>query len=260
MNERIPVLKRETEAPRRRGGKLLAVVLALFAIVLVILFFRSSLSKVTEIQVAGIYHLSEAEVKEALGVAPGDSFFTPGSGKLAANVQALPIVKQVQVFKKFPGVVEVRIQEYAEVAMELGTDGALKVVLENGLSLPAKSEQLPDKPILTGWEPEAAARAALCQTLAAIPSAFLTDLSEIKPDPSQSYPDKIKLFTRSGFEVVTTVSKLVDKIPYLSEIIENREPGTIVMLEADTFLPFSAQIAPAGTEEADKHKEIGTTQ
>ncbi|WP_219637783.1 cell division protein FtsQ/DivIB [Cohnella sp. CFH 77786] len=260
MNERIPALKREPEVPRRRISKLLAVLIALFAIVLVVLFFRSPLSKVADIRVTGTNHLSESEVKKALGIVPGDSFFSPGSSKLEGNVKALPPVKNVRVVKKFPGTVEVRVQEYGEVAMEIGTDGAVRVVLENGLAVPAKSGSLPDKPILTGWRPDDAARKALCQALASMPDDLLTDLSEIKPDPSASYPDRIKLFTRSRFEVITTISKLQEKIPYLSEIVENREPGRILMLEADTYLPFSAENAPSETGEADKHKENGTTQ
>ncbi len=260
MRERIPALQREPEVPKRRIGKLMVIVILLFVIVLVILFFRSSLSKVSQVEVDGILHLTEAQVREKLGLAQGDSFFTPSSGELAGRVKLLPPVKDVQVIKKFPGKVEIRVKEYGEVALEIGEDGALRVVLENGLALPVGSGELPDKPILTGWKPDDAVREALCRTLASMPGALLSDLSEIKPDPSKAYPDRIKLFTRSRFEVVTTVSKLADKIPYLSEIVENREPGQIVMLEADTYLPYSAQITSGETEEPDKHKDNGTTQ
>lgn len=252
MNERIPALKREARAPGKRGSKILAIVLALFVIVLVILFFRSSLSKVTEIQVFGLHHLSEAEVKEALGIVPGDSFFIPASGKLAANVAALPVVKHAEVLKKFPGVVEVRVQEHAEVAMQLRSGGELAVVLENGLPVPAKDGLLPDKPILTGWLETGDVWTDLCMVLSGISAGDLADISEIRPDPSTSYPDRIRLFTRSGFEVVTTVSKLQDKIAFLDEIIENREPGIITMLEADTYMPYSAQMAEPAAEETEK--------
>ncbi|WP_276355923.1 cell division protein FtsQ/DivIB [Cohnella caldifontis] len=260
MNERIPALKREKEAPKRRSGRLIAMLVLLLLIALVILFFRSSLSKVSQIEVSGIHHLSEADVKKALGVVPGDSFFTPGSGKLEERIRVLPPVKSVRVLKKFPGTVEVRVLEFAEVASEIGSDGAVRVVLENGLALPAVAGGMPDKPVLTGWKPDDAVRKALCGTLASMPDGLLSDLSEIKPDPSKSYPDRIKLFTRSRFQVITTVSKLKEKIPYLSEIVENREPGTITMLEADTYLPFSAQKGTSETGEADGHKENGTTQ
>lgn len=250
MNERIPALKGDPEVPRRRVGKLLAILIALFAVLLVILFFRSSLSKVADIEVTGTNHLSEADVKKALGIVPGDSFFSPGAGKLEGNVKALPPVKNVRVVKKFPGTVEVHVEEYGDVATEIGSDGTVRVVLENGLALPAKAGALPDKPILTGWKPDSEVRKELCRVLAAMPAALLTDLSEIKPDPSASYPDRIKLFTRSRFEVQTTVSKLPEKIPYLSEIVENREPGRILMLEADTYLPFSAQNVPPESGES----------
>jgi cell division protein FtsQ len=260
MNERIPALKREKEPPRRRGGRLVAMLVLLLVIALVILFFRSSLSKVSRIEVTGVRHLSEADVKKALGVEPGDSFFMPGSGKLEERIRELKPVKSVRVLKKFPGDVEVRVVEYAEVASEIGADGAAKVVLENGLALPAAADGLPDKPVLTGWKPDDAVRKALCEALASMPDGLLSDLSEIQPDPSLSYPDRIKLYTRSRFEVITTVSKLKDKIPYLSEIVENREPGTITMLEADTYMPYSARSGSADTGEADEYKENGTTQ
>jgi cell division protein FtsQ len=260
MNERIPALKREPEAPRRRGSKLLAILIALFAIVLVVLFFRSSLSKVADIKVTGTKHLSEAQVKAALGIKPGDSFFSPGSGKLENKVRGLRPVKDVRVIKKFPGSVEVRVTEFGEVAAELTADGSIRIVLANGLALPAKSGSLPDKPILTGWKAENAMLQALCAALDAMPPALLTDLSEIKPDPSASYPDRIKLFTRSRFEVQTTVSKLQEKIPYLSEIVENREPGRLIMLEADSYMPYSADNAPSTSGDSNPNKENGTTQ
>lgn len=260
MRERIPALQREPEVPRRRIGKLMAILILLFVIVSVILFFRSSLSKVSRIEVDGVRHLTVAQVMEKLLLTEGDSFFVPGAGELAERVKQLPPVKDAQIVKRFPGKVEVRVTEYGEVALEIGMDGVLRIVLENGLALPVAEGKLPDKPILTGWKADDAVREALCRTLAAMPGALLSDLSEIKPDPSNAYPDRIKLFTRSRFEVLTTVSKLAEKIPYLSEIVENREPGQIVMLEADTYMPFSAQISTEETEEPDKHKDNGTTQ
>jgi len=260
MRERIPALQREPEVPKRRFHKLFALLIIALVIVLVVLFFRSSLSKVTQIVVIGTHHLHEQQVMESLGIAVGDSFFTPGSAKLASNVERLPPVKQVKVIKKFPGTVEVHVQEYAEVAAEIGADGEIRIVLENGLTLPVEPGVMPDRPILTGWEPDSEVRRALCMMLGTLPHSLLHDLSEIKPDPSNAYPDRIKLFTRSRFEVITTVAKLPEKIPYLSEIVENRAPGQLILLEADTYSPYSAQTTSQTGEEEDKHKDNGTTQ
>jgi cell division protein FtsQ len=133
-------------------------------------------------------------------------------------------------------------------------------VLANGLSLPITDGSMLDKPILSGWKPENPNLIALCGVLDGLPSYVLADLSEIHPDPSISYPNRIKIFTRSRFEVVTTVEKLKDKISYLNDIVQNREPGKILMLEADTYLPYSAENVTDQSQESDKLKEKDSTQ
>ncbi|MBB6673216.1 cell division protein FtsQ/DivIB [Cohnella nanjingensis] len=243
MTERIPAIKREP-AERRRGGKLLWIVIALFVIVLVVLFFRSSLSRITDIEVTGNAYATRAEIEQALGVQAGDSFFSPSAKTLERRVEQLQSVHLAQAKKRFPGKLTIEVQEYAPVAVELDGSGKLGLVLENGLVLPAKEgTALPNKPVLAGWKADDPQRLALCQVLGKIQEGQLSDLSQISPDPSKAYPDRIKLYTRSRFEVITTVGKLGEKIPILNELVENREPGQVVMLDSDTYRPYSAQNA-----------------
>ncbi len=250
MAERIPALKREPEEKRRRGGKLLWIVIAIFVIAAVVLFFRSSLSRITEIEVTGAKHASAAEVEKALGVENGDSFFAGSSGTLEKRVKALKPVQSVQVSKVFPGKLTVRVTEYPEVAIELGAAGQASVVLANGYSVPlAEGVSLPDMPVLTGWKADDPNRAALCAALGGMQASLLGDLSQISPDPSKAYPDRIKLYTRSRFEITTTIGRLPDNMVLISEIVENREPGTVVLLEANTYQPYSAQSAQHGGPE-----------
>jgi len=243
MTERIPALKQVDKPPARRGKKLLWILSALFLIVLVVLFFRSSLSKYSEIIVTGTVALSKEDVLKALELAPGDSFFVPGTGKIKERVQALKPVESASITKKFPGVLLVEVKEYPTVAVELSTDGKVNAVLANGMVLPMPEGKIPDRPILSGWKQDDANLTALCRILSDLPPYLLTDLSEIHPDPSTAYPDRIKLFTRSRFEIVTTVGKLADRISYLSDMVQNREPGRIVILEAVTYTPYSAENA-----------------
>ncbi len=261
MPERIPALKAEKPSRTSRGKKvLLGIVFVLVIIILVVLFFRSSLSKYTSIQVIGTSYLTKDEVLQALDVKEGDSFFFPKTGTLQDRVSALRPVQFVAITKKFPGVLHVSVSEYPEVAVQLSSDGKVFSVLANGLVLPMKGGKLPDKPILSGWQPDDPNLAALCQVLSGLPAYMLSDLSEIHPDPSTAYADRIKLFTRSRFEIVTTIGKLADKISYLSDLVQNREPGKVVMLEADTYLPYSAENANNETQEADNIKEKDSTQ
>lgn len=242
MAERIPALKEEPAAPRRRGGKLLWIVFALFVIALIVLFFRSSLSRISDIEISGAKYATAAEVEKALGIREGDSFFKGNPKTLEARIEAIGSVQHATVTKRFPGHLKVEVQEYAAVAVELNDAGQASRVLANGLSIPlAQGESLPDMPILTGWKADDPNRAALCEVLGKLQPSVLSDFSQIAPDPSNAYPDRIKLFTRSKFEIVTTIGKLPGKMDILSEIVENRAPGRITLLEADTYQPYSAQ-------------------
>ncbi|MFC5403061.1 cell division protein FtsQ/DivIB [Cohnella soli] len=261
MTEKIPALKKEIAVPRSRRGKVLLVILiALVAIILVALFFRSSMSKITDVQVTGTNFITGEEVKNSLGAGAGDSFFFPSAGKLKSNVLKLKPIESVTVTKHFPGVVSVEVKEFAQVAVQLGENGKLIAVLANGTTIPIPEGKMADKPILSGWKAGDPNLDELCQVLNALPAYLLADLSEIHPDPSNAYPKRIKLYTRSRFEVITAIDKLQDKIPFLSDIVQNREPGKITMLDADSYLPYSAENVTNNGPEADKVKEKDSTQ
>ncbi|MNP62349.1 Cell division protein DivIB [compost metagenome] len=99
---------------------------------------------------------------------------------------------------------------------------------------------------MTGWKEEDPYKTKLSQALAEIPNELTSDISEIVPSPTLSFPDRIKLYTRSHFEVITAISLLKDKVEYLNQVIETEEPGLIKMLEADTYVPFVADDEDAG--------------
>ncbi len=243
MSEKIPALKKETAQPRsRRGQRLIRLLIALAAILLIVLFFRSPLSKIGEIQVTGNEFVSREEIVGALDIAPGDSFFFPGISKLRQRANELKPIESVLIVKNFPGVVSVEVKEYPQVAVRLSTDGSISAILSNGLMLPMPKGKLPDKPILSGWKADDANMAELCKALGDLPGYLLSDLSEIQQDPSVSYPKRIKMFTRSRFEVTTSIELLKDKIAYLSDIVQNREPGKITMLDVDYYSPYSTEI------------------
>jgi len=169
----------------------------------------------------------------------------------------VPAVEDAVAVWRFPGLLIIWVQEYPEVAVEISPAGSLGIVLANGLTVPLPGALVPDKPVLTGWNPDDPNRQALARELGEIPPELLNDVSEIVPDPSNAYPDRIRIYTRSRFEVVTTVSKLKEKLPYLDEIVENREPGLLTLLDADSYTPFSALQTPTedlsvGPAEAEK--------
>lgn len=236
--ERMPHLAKPK--PTRRGsGKIMLLLLVLLAAILLILFLRSDMSKIAEIHISGNKHTTLAEVGQAIGVATGDSFFAVTARTLNERLAALPHVSDAAAVKQFPGRIVIELAEYPEVAYLLGADGQLKTLLANGLAVAMpEGEPVYNLPILSGWEERSPLLQQMAAALAELPAPLLADISQIKPEPADAWPDRIRMYTRSYFEVVTTIGYLPDRLDYMRAIIGDYEPGVITMLEANTHRPY----------------------
>lgn len=237
MQEKMPVL-REPVKKRRGGRKLLAVLVLLFIVILGVLFFNSSISKVSTVTVEGPKYLKAADIRAVAGIAAGDSFFATSKGAIEARIRKLKPIEEVHVTKSFPGKVTISVKEYEAVAYSLSNKGVMTAVLANGAAIPTGTDPIVDKPVLSGWKDNDPVLAALCKVLATIPEEALSDFSEISPDPSLSYPDRIQIYTRTRFEVITAVSLLAEKIATMNAVIEIQPPGIITLLLADKYAPY----------------------
>jgi len=244
--DRLPVWREpKVPAASRRSRKLLFLLLLFFITILLILFFHSTLSKITVIEVAGTRMLDPGLVRETAGVREMDSYFLVWTDRIEARILELPEVRRAEAVKRFPGRLTIVVEEHPEVAGGREGGGCLWVVAATGGGVP--SDRHPDSamnlPVLRGWEAAPETRLALCRVLEHIPAALLADVSEIHPDPSVSYPDRIRIYTRSRFEIVTTVSYLPDKLPLMDNIIYNMKQnghsaGEITLLEGNSSVPF----------------------
>jgi cell division protein FtsQ len=253
-NQRIPRLP-ELKKKKKRGGKLIFILLLFFITLFVVLFFRSSISKVDKIEILGNQYIEHNQVGQALGLKVGDSFFSASAGNLKKRVLKLPNVESVSVVKRFPGHIRIKIKEFNEVAYVVGNEGKMNVLLSNGNEvIPISGNSIKLMPVLSGWEDYGKNRKKLCQLLRDIPQTLLSDISQISPDPSVSYPDRIRMYTRSQFEVITSIAYLPNKIEYMRAIIGGgRDPGEIVLLEADTYRSYESMYKPADEYSSDSN-------
>jgi cell division protein FtsQ len=240
--EKIPAL-REQKVRSRSNRKLIVFLFLLFFTLLAVLFFRSPISKIERIEVAGNALLSEEQIVQASGTRIGDHFFAVRSSSVASRIKAMPVVRDAKVKKRFPGVLRIEVSEYPPVAYQLKADGNVEALLANGVAVPADRFAPMDKPLLTGWSDSDPWKQKLCEALGKIPPELLADISEIRPAPTPAYEDKIKMYMRSQFEVYTTVTYLPDKMPYLPQMIaemrkKNVNSGVFELLEVDTHVPF----------------------
>ena len=250
MTERMPVLKEPAPKPKRKGGRrLLGVIYSLFIVLLLVLFFRSSLSKISEVTVSGGRFAAESEILAAAGVEPGDPFFWPTSDAIAKRVEKLDSVASAVVRKTFPGKLHIEVTEHPAVTYGLTADGAITAILSNGKELPIGADAIVDRPVLRGWNGREADKLKLVDALSLLPDDLLADFSEIAPYPSEAWPDRIRIYTRTRFEIITAVSLLAEKADTIRAVIETQEPGSITLLLADRYVPYTEEDG-AGEEEA----------
>ncbi|MBW4837960.1 MAG: FtsQ-type POTRA domain-containing protein [Paenibacillaceae bacterium] len=237
----VPVLKEP--APKKKSGrKIKTILILLFLALLCVLFFRSSLSKISVITFEGNTYTTEAELLGVSGLQVGSPFFAVSADHIARKLEEIPSVQQAKVDKSFPGGVKIRIEEYPIAAYELTAEGKLQGLLANGTRIELKDGSMPvDKPILTGWKADDESLVKLCRTLSQIPDELTADISEIVPSPTLSYPDRIKLYTRSKFEIISAISLLAKKAEYMNEILQTQDPGKLTLLDADSYVPYSAE-------------------
>lgn len=241
--QRLPqLIEPKQKAPKRRGRKLLFFIVLFFIAVLAVLFFRSSISKIDMIEVSGQRYTSEEAIRQAIGLKEGDSFFMATAATLERRIRELPDVREAQAVKRFPGRIEINVTDYSGVAYSVAADGSIRVLLANGRELaPLADETAASLPVLAGWDGHEDNRRLICEKLEQLAPSLLADISQITPEPTASYPDKIRIYTRTQFEVVTTISYLSEKIDYMRSIIDNNEPGVIMLLEANTYRPYINQ-------------------
>lgn len=73
MSAPMPVLKKPV-GKRKGNRKLLSVLVLLFIILLSVLFFNSSISKISEIHIEGTAYTTTAEIGQAAAISVGDAF------------------------------------------------------------------------------------------------------------------------------------------------------------------------------------------
>jgi cell division protein FtsQ len=270
-NERIPVI-RPDKKQSRSSRKLLFFLFFFFFIVLLILFFQSSISRIATIEIRGNQMVSSEEIGQASGLKTGDHFFGFRSSAVIQRIQALPAVKSATVSKKFPGLIVLEIKEHQRVAFQYSAEGQLEAVLANGYIIPVHgSGIIVDKPVLTGWEKDDPWKLKLCQALAGIADSKLSFLSEIRPEPTVSYPDKVKIYTRSRYEVFTTITYLPEKMDILYALIDEMkqkkvDSGVFELLEVDVHKPFNVYYDSLddsklnSTEETTNDRSGGTVE
>lgn len=262
MHEQMRIPKIPAAKPRKkRGRRLIFFLFVFFVAVLVVLFFRSSISRITEIDVSGNEIVSAEQIEQASEITLGDHFFGVSTKEITDRINKMRMIESTEVSKHFPGKLSIVVREQPKVGFQIAEDGRQEYVLADGSIVPIQGLSIMlDKPILSGWEDADPNKVNLAKTMSTISPHLFYEVSEIRPYPSESYPDRIKLYTRTGIEVVTTIEYLPDKIQYLSAYITNLKDnnianGVLSLLEVDSYHLLNGELVKPEDEVKEKEKE-----
>lgn len=119
------------KASAKRRVPILLAVCATVLVLLALAAYAFPVVRVSEVKVEGLSHASEANVRDAVGIQPGDNMLRVDSQSAAQAVSRVPWVRSVSVGRSWPRTVIVRISEYQAVGF-IRTDSDVLAVDEQG--------------------------------------------------------------------------------------------------------------------------------
>jgi cell division protein FtsQ len=258
IQERIPQVKQQR--PKRNGNRKLVFLLVLFFLtVLTVIFIRSPYSKIHEIQVYGNDIYSAEQIVKASGIAIGTQFLNVWESSVQQRLKPLEGIRQVELQRRFPGVIELHVTEYRRVAFWAGQDGSRYPLLENGMVLKQAdfSSRVVDRPLISSW-PSPELLPHLAKALARLSPAILSEISDIALTPTGYDKQRVTLFMRDGNEVrsvVYNLDKMLKWYPAIVKELPKNTKGVLSLFEQPWFVPYGTPNAPIQVQTGEEQQQ-----
>lgn len=175
---------------------------------------------VKSIEVAGAAHTSQAELDAVTSRYAGVNLFKIDIEAVQSDVRALPWVSSIDIEKKLPDTLRIRVSERTPVALALTTSG-LRYVDERGVAFAPLSPAVgdPDLPLISGSSLAGLARAAeLVRELRTRDPQVYSRLSEVRAIA----PDGFAVFDRDiGAVIYVRRDDISEKFRNLYGIVQS---------------------------------------
>lgn len=254
ITERVPAMKKRRK--RRTNVKFIALITIFLFIILLLLYFQSTYSDISKIDVEGA-HLKEADFYiDQSQLRVSDSMWGFEVAKVEKVLAANDWVKSVEVKRQFFNRVQITIEEWHKVAY-ISQDGMFHPMLDNGVIFEEANEYLPiDAPIFLDFNDEAL-RKKLLKQLSLLKPEVLSLISQLNANPTESDPYAITLYMNDGYEVRADANSLAEKLNYYPSIIaqieseESFEKGIVDIEVGSYYRPFSDEYSLEETSEGE---------
>ena len=170
---------------------------------------RTALFSVERVEVVGQERLSAEAIVRASGITRGQSLWTLDARRAVAGVEALPLVRHVELIRAFPNRVTLLVEERRPFTL-VQAAGKLVWVDEQGVAVAGEARPVAmDAPVISGLSPSdlapngrvpsdrVATGLSLIRTLKRAQSSLLSEISEV----DVSRPEGPVLYMVNGVEV-----------------------------------------------------------
>ncbi len=218
---------------RKKSGPIIGLgIFLLFCFALSFYFFiNSAFFNVKKVEVSGCQTVSEEQVIELSGLTVGTNLLKIDAKGAISKIVMHPVIKKVQVSRKIPHTLELKVTERTPVALVVGNDGYLAVDIEGiylkqvddllNLHLPVVSGLSIEERASPGADLTTAGLQAALQLIEVMDQTFLENVAEIKA----SSPYTLTLKMLQGVEIRFGEPEEIErKLQLIQELlIENGE-------------------------------------
>lgn len=228
IEDRIPKLK---QARKQKANRRLIFYLSIFLILIsIIVYLQSPLSNIKEIKVNGNMIISDETIIDKTDLNKETNIWTVNSKKLNKKIGKSPIIESVNVKRKLPSTILIKVNEYKVVGYVV-TDEVNKAVLENGTIVESEEDafDLSKAPFLYEFKEEEVLK-RMTKELNELPKYIFDLISEVRWTPSENNEHKIEMYMVDGFIVNTTIRKFSENMkvyPSIVSQLDSKDEGII---------------------------------
>ncbi|HLR59355.1 MAG TPA: FtsQ-type POTRA domain-containing protein [Pseudogracilibacillus sp.] len=236
IENRIPKLK---QARKQKANRRLVFYLSIFLILIsIIVYLQSPLSNIKEIKITGNTIISDEAIIDKVGLNKDTKIWTINSKKLNKKLKKNPIIKSVNVKRKLPSTILIKVNEYKVVGYVV-TKEINKAVLENGTIVESEEDafDLSTAPFLYEFKDKEVLN-RMTKELNELPEYIFDLISEVRWTPSKNNEYKIEMYMVDGFIVNTTIRNFSENMkvyPSIVSQLDSKDEGIIHVGEGSYF-------------------------
>lgn len=222
IEDRIPQLKQSRK--KKANRRLVFYLTIFFLLISVIVYLQSPLSNVKQIVISGNSFVAEKEVIELSEVTHKTNIWAIDKKQIEKEINDHPVIESVDVKRKLPSTIEIKITEY-ELVGYLKNGDEIQPILGSGVILPVHIQSLGEAPLIIGFTEESYLK-DMTGELEKLPQSILNLISEIHWEPTEENKNKVILYMNDGFLVEGTIRNLANKMQVYPSIVSQLEPDS----------------------------------